>query len=109
MISNHDRSDPSESYKSDECLETGEKRQILKPLVKSLHAAVEKCLSAGEFIRFEGNHRQEWIQVLRGMVWVTQPGDGIDHILKSGDRLLVHRPGLVLAQGLANSTLRIGR
>jgi hypothetical protein len=105
MLSNHKINRLIEA----DCQETGKKQRALKPLAYTSTTPLVHCLPAGEILRLEGNHRQERIQVLRGTVWLTQPGDAKDHILQGGETFQIQRPGLVLAQGLSSATLRIRR
>lgn len=110
MLSNPKITRPSDAFDPEECQENGANGGLtFKPVLHAASMPQQKCLSQGEILRLEGNHRQERIQVLRGTVWVTQPGDVKDHILKAGECFQIQRAGLVLAQGLSSATLRIGR
>ncbi len=67
----------------------------------------EERLGAGKLFELRGDHRGDRIDLTDGIVWVTQPGDLEDHLLMSGDSLLITRPGRIIAQGLADSKLRV--
>ena len=43
------------------------------------------------------------LRVTKGTLWVTQEGDAMDHILKSGDTLLVRHGGRTLITALAGA------
>jgi hypothetical protein len=40
------------------------------------------------------------IRCLEGMLWITQEGDLIDHIIERGDKFVVDRKGKVVLQGM---------
>ncbi len=35
-----------------------------------------------------------------GALWLTQPGDAQDHIIRAGETFPLYRPGVILVQGL---------
>ena len=67
----------------------------------------ETRLGTGSLYELQGDHRGDRIELTSGMIWVTQPGDPEDHLLEHGDTLLITRPGRIIAQGLAESTLMV--
>ena len=68
---------------------------------------IEAQLGVGGLYELQGDHRGDRIDLTAGMVWITQPGDPEDHLLQLGDSLLITRPGRVIAQGMAESKIRI--
>ncbi len=57
--------------------------------------------------RLPGDRRGTTIRCGRGAVWVTQPGDPVDHILSAGESWDVTRAGLVLVQGLSEAAVEL--
>lgn len=47
------------------------------------------------------------ILVLIGCVWVTQEGDARDHVLSSGEAMVVSKTGLVVITALEDSTVSV--
>ena len=54
-----------------------------------------------------GDQRGRVIICRRGVVWITQERDAIDHVLQEGDILLVTLPGLVLLQAMEPASVTI--
>lgn len=61
---------------------------------------VEAHLSGDEIARIEKSAQPVLIRCLEGVLWVSQEGDGDDHLLRSGQSLRLERKGLVLVQGM---------
>jgi hypothetical protein len=74
---------------------------------KSRRSVTEVRIRANSLFRLPGDHRGERIDVLAGIVWITQPGDAADHLLKRGDSLPITHPGMVVAQGISESQLQV--
>lgn len=47
------------------------------------------------------------VECTEGTLWLTQPGDPQDHLLKAGQSFVVNHAGTVLVQGLPNGKARI--
>lgn len=43
----------------------------------------------------------------KGILWLTQTGDGIDHILSAGDHFVSEHSGLVLLEALPEASVSI--
>ncbi|HEY3344710.1 MAG TPA: DUF2917 domain-containing protein [Anaerolineaceae bacterium] len=71
--------------------------------------AAEVRIGTRSLYRLQGDHRGERIDVVAGLVWVTQPGDGADHLLQPGESLMITRPGTVIAEGMTESVVRVSR
>ncbi len=81
--------------------------QLNRP--KPRRSVTEVSIRANSLFRLPGDHRGERIDVLAGIVWITQPGDTADHLLKRGESLPITQPGMVVAQGLSESQLQVVR
>ncbi len=79
--------------------------QLARP--KSRRSVTEVRIRAHSLFRLPGDHRGDRIDVMAGTIWVTQPGDAADHLLQCGESLPITRPGMVVAQGLSDSRLRV--
>lgn len=76
---------------------------------KANRPAAEVRIGTRSLYRLQGDHRGERIDVVAGLVWVTQSGDTQDHLLQHGESLEITRPGTVLAEGMAESAVRVIR
>jgi hypothetical protein len=47
------------------------------------------------------------IQCTSGTLWLTQPGDAHDHILKAGQTFRLYQSGTILVQGLPRGRARV--
>lgn len=47
------------------------------------------------------------LRVLSGRVWVTQEGDGEDHVLEAGSTFLTDRAGRVAVQSLTRARVQV--
>ena len=47
------------------------------------------------------------IRCLSGTLWITQTGDGRDHIVLPGESFTAERPGRVVLQALRSSVFRL--
>ena len=70
-------------------------------------SVTEVRIRTNSLFRLPGDHRGERIDVMAGLVWVTQPGDAVDHLLQCGESLPITHPGMVVAQGMSDSRLRV--
>ena len=43
----------------------------------------------------------------KGIIWLTQTGDGNDHVLEVGEKFTLRHPGLVLMEALPDALVRI--
>ncbi len=59
--------------------------------------AVPRQLHLAGVLRLQAQ-KAGWLTVDRGQVWLTRPGDFIDHVLASGERLYLGRGEQVLAE-----------
>jgi hypothetical protein len=52
---------------------------------------------------------EPWTQIVckKGILWLTQTGDGVDHILSAGDQFVSHRRGRVLIEALPEALVCI--
>jgi hypothetical protein len=52
---------------------------------------------------------EPWTQIVckKGSLWLTQTGDGFDHILSAGEHFVSDQRGLVLIEGLPETLFRI--
>jgi hypothetical protein len=74
---------------------------------KTRQPANEVNIGARSTFHLLGNHRGDRIDVLTGLIWVTQPGDTEDHLLRRGESFVITHTGTVVAQGMAESALRV--
>lgn len=49
-----------------------------------------------------------FIRCLKGTLWITQEGDGRDHVIQRGDVFLPERMGSLVVQAIEKSFLQIG-
>jgi hypothetical protein len=63
-------------------------------------------LNAHEVYRLDGR-AQVLVQALKGILWVTQKGDGQDYILQPGEVFSAGGDGLILIEGIKNSQFRL--
>jgi hypothetical protein len=63
-------------------------------------------LNKHEVYRLDGGG-QVLVQALKGMLWVTQKGDGQDYILQPGEVFSAGADGLILIEGMKNSQFRL--
>lgn len=71
------------------------------------HMMNEVKLAARQLWRESGDHRGQVVTCLHGIVWLTHEGMPGDHVLRPGQKFVVTRRGLLLAQGLRDATLQI--
>jgi hypothetical protein len=57
-------------------------------------------LGRREVLVLSGEACQRQILCGAGVLWITQDGDPVDHILERGERFTVTRPGRVVVQGM---------
>jgi hypothetical protein len=69
----------------------------------SLSASRE--LNRGQPISMDGDRRGSRLRCLSGQVWITQPGDAMDHLLAAGNDFIITRPGRVVVQALTHHAL----
>jgi hypothetical protein len=67
----------------------------------------EVKLPARHIWRESGDHRGQVVTCVRGVVWLTHDHIPGDYVLKSGQEFVVTQRGLLLAQGLGDTTLQI--
>ena len=48
----------------------------------------------------DGDRRGVKLRCLSGEVWITQPGDFVDHMVAAGREFVITRPGRVVIQAL---------
>jgi len=71
------------------------------------HRAMTLPLEQAAFYQLSGDRRGAEIRCSRGALWVTQPGDPTDHILRAGEGMIVSRPGSILVEALADSAVQL--
>jgi hypothetical protein len=64
-------------------------------------------LERAGFCRLSGDRRGARIRCSRGSLWVTQPGDPLDYVLRAGDGLTVTRRGTILVQALSDAAVQL--
>jgi hypothetical protein len=69
--------------------------------------AAEVHFTNREVFSLAGDQRGVQFESVRGLVWVTQPGDNADHWLRPGQTFVVSAKGQVVASGLPGSILRV--
>jgi hypothetical protein len=63
-------------------------------------------LEGSELLKFEPGQPTR-VLCTTGTLWLTQPGDPHDHLLKAGQSFSLDQPGMVLVQGLPCGKVRI--
>ena len=55
------------------------------------------------------NSYEPWTEIVckKGILWLTQTGDGNDHILSAGEHFVSNHRGLVLIEALPEALVRI--
>ena len=76
------------------------------PTLRS-EAKSEMKLPARKLWRESGDHRGQVITCLQGVVWLTHESIPGDYVLRPGQKFVVARRGLLLAQGLRDAVLQI--
>ncbi len=67
--------------------------------------SVEKVvLFSRQIYRIKHHSTAVQIQGMKGTVYVTAPDDPEDHIVRPGEKLVVHSRGMVLVQGMPDGT-----
>ena len=57
-------------------------------------------LDEKELLKFEFGEPGTRVMCTKGTLWLTQQGDGHDHLLRAGQSFTLYQPGTVLVQGL---------
>lgn len=65
------------------------------------------CMQDDDFLKLDGDHRNEQITALEGTLWVTQQSDLEDYLLQPYQTFTVSSAGTVLVQALENGKVRI--
>lgn len=78
------------------------------------HASVDLArrldLRAGELVTLRNDPGEELhLFVVTGEVWVTQEGDGADHVAEPGDELCLRRPGRIVVEATKDAVIRAER
>jgi hypothetical protein len=68
--------------------------------IASLAPSPRGKLYRGDTISIDGDHRGVKLRCLSGQVWITQPGDFMDHLLAAGREFVITRSGRVVIQAL---------
>jgi len=71
--------------------------QLMKPMI---------ALEAGEVVSLDDAQGTR-ILARSGTVWVTEEGEGRDHIVGPGDALIVARPGRTVVQALRSAWISL--
>jgi hypothetical protein len=61
----------------------------------------------GGFHRLSEIRRNTTVVCERGVLWLTQSGDPVDHVLLPGQRYTLKRHGKVLIEALREASLRV--
>jgi hypothetical protein len=59
-------------------------------------------------VRLDGDQRGLVLRCETGVSWVTQEQDGLDHVLRAGQRFVVRQPGVVVIEALRHSRIAVG-
>ncbi len=81
--------------------------RLPRVVVETGDRAMTFPIERSAFCRLGRNHRGARIRCSRGTLWVTQPGDPADYILRAGDGLTVTRPGMILVQALSDAAVQL--
>ncbi len=65
------------------------------------------ALRGDEVFRIDHRGRPMTLEGLKGVVYVTLPNDLEDYMLRPGERLVVHRRGAVVLQGMPEGAFRV--
>jgi hypothetical protein len=57
--------------------------------------------------RLNGDRRGAEIRCSRGLLWVTQPRDPRDYVLRAGEGMAITRRGPILIQALSDSAVQL--
>ncbi len=71
--------------------------------------AQELVLNKGELWRAQGSDGRQVVKCIEGVVWVTQTGDGSDHILQAGDAFLVAGSGKTVVEAIHPARVQVRR
>jgi len=64
-------------------------------------------LRAGQLWQAAGNNCWRAIMCQEGVIWITQNGDVLDHVVKAGEMFLVSQPGKVIVQALDSALIEV--
>jgi len=59
-------------------------------------------LYPGEPFSIDGDRRGVKLRCLTGQVWITQPGDAMDHLVGAGREFVITRSGRVVIEALTH-------
>lgn len=76
-------------------------------LVYSASSEAVFSLPKNELVRLESGRDGLTIAVDTGIVWVTQEGDLVDHVLTSGQVMSVSQRGTVILQSMKEAVTRV--
>ena len=76
------------------------------PAAVRVHLEAEDVLNLKPARRI-GRNAAMRVECVSGQLWVTQPGDPVDHILAAGDAFQAHSPGALIVQAMRESSVRI--
>ena len=65
-----------------------------------------RALNKNDVCRLKGSEAGKIISCLRGVIWITQRGDGVDRILFAGEAFHTRLPGYVVVQALTASRIK---
>ncbi len=74
-------------------------------IISDVRAEID--LEGSELLKLEVGQPGARVMCTGGTLWLTQPGDPHDHLLKAGQSLSLNRRGVVLVQGLPRGKARI--
>jgi hypothetical protein len=72
-----------------------------------IQAPQKVSLQNAETYRLRNRGQQVALEGVKGAVYVTVENDTRDYILQPGERLMIDKPGLVVAQGMPEGAFRI--
>ncbi len=64
-------------------------------------------LQKGELVSIDGDARGHSVRCLEGILWLTQQGDPVDHVLRPGRTFTLNRKGRVVVMAGGDSRLQI--
>ena len=67
-------------------------------IIRDMHSEID--LDGLKLLKLEIGQPGTRIMCTCGVLWLTQQGDPVDHLLKAGQSFILDRRGIVLVQGL---------
>lgn len=68
---------------------------------------MDLVLNTGEIISIDGDARNLTVSCLSGALWMTQPEDPKDYIIRPGEKFVVSRKGLIAVTALESARVHL--